>query len=147
MVDNNNGASDDTNKKMTPWDYIKSFGKKTGNHLDANPDDEKGYPAFIINRALSMNPNTVSTAVLASSLWQLSPKLQHDFLYYIFPKGFIRTEWIKKDEEDKSYVADLEMVKEYFFCNGKKAAVILSLMDDEHKNKMRDMFNSVKKKK
>ncbi len=134
-------------KGYSPWDYIKSFGKKVGNHLDENPEDEKGYPAFIVNRALSMNKDTVATAALATSLWQLPPKLQHDFLFYIFPKGFIRTEWIKKDEEDKEYVSDLEMVKEYFLCNSKKAAVILSLINDEYKEEMRNMFNSTKKKK
>lgn len=131
---------------MSPWDYIKSFSKKTGNHLDANPDDEKSYPAFIVNRALSMSPVTVSLAAVSSSLWQLPPKMQHDFLYHIFPKGNFYSGWLKKDEGNKQAEADLEMIKDYFLCSAKKAAVILSLMDEEYKQEMRNMYASVTKK-
>lgn len=138
-------VSSEAPKKLTPWDFIKAFGSKAGNILAEDPSLEKSYPAFIIHRSLSMNANTAAVANEVNSLWQLPPRLQHDFLFHLFPKGYIRTDWIKKSEADKQLEIDLENIRSHFNCNEKNARSIHRLLPKEKLDELRKMYEITRK--
>lgn len=117
-----------------PWDYLKAIGQRQ-HMLIAEPNLEKSYPDFIIRRALSMSESTALVANEANLLSSLPKRLQHDFLFHIFPKGYIRTEWIKADKEEY-----LEVVKEFFGYSERVSRMALRVLTTEQLEEMKEVL-------
>ena len=95
--------------------------------------DEKQYPHFIVNRALSQYPDTVLIANEINKYPNLDNKLKYDFLLNII-KPFRRpfTKWAKKVEP-----IDLAVVKEYYGYSDAKALEVLKILNDEQINSLK----------
>ena len=88
--------------------------------------DERQYPAFMVNRALSYHRDTVLFANEMNRFSNLDNKLKYDFLLNIIRaqrRPF--TKWHKKGEND-----DLSAIKEYYGYSDAKAYEALKLLDD-----------------
>ena len=110
---------------MSPFDFVKqiNYGKK--NLIDENPELEKEYKQYIINRALSFNYDTVLYANEMNVKNHVDSKLQFDFfLNTIRPKKRYG-KWLKRENN-----GILELIKEYYKCSYAKARDYTTLLDD-----------------
>tara|TARA_Y100000310_G_scaffold318101_1_gene371764 strand:- start:516 stop:893 length:378 start_codon:yes stop_codon:yes gene_type:complete len=100
-----------------------NYGKK--NLIDENPELERQYKQFIINRALSFNYDTVLYANEMNVKNHVDSKLQFDFfLNTIRPKKRYG-KWLKRENN-----GILELIKEYYKCSYAKARDYITLLDD-----------------
>ena len=110
---------------MSPFDFVKQiyYGKR--NLIDENPELEKEYKQYIINRALSFNYDTVLYANEMNVKNHVDSKLQFDFfLNTIRPKKRYG-KWLKRENNEI-----LELIKEYYKCSYAKARDYTTLLDD-----------------
>ena len=88
--------------------------------------DERSYPAFMVNRALSYHRDTVLLANEMNKYPSLDKKLQADFLLNIVrAQKRPYSKWFKKGADD-----DLNAVKEYYGYTDSKAYEALKILDD-----------------
>ena len=95
--------------------------------------DEKQYPHFIVNRALSQYPDTVLIANEINKYPDLDNKLKYDFLInMIKPCRRPFAKWAKRVEP-----VDLAVVKEYYGYSDAKAMEVLSVLSDDQINSLK----------
>ncbi len=112
---------------MSPFDFTKQIEHGKQNLIDENPELEKEYKPFIVNRALSFSHDMVLYANLMNEYNHLDSKLQFDFfLNSIRPKKRYG-KWLKKKKEDNQV---LDLIKEYCKCSYAKARDYALLLND-----------------
>ena len=110
---------------MSPFDFVKQINYGKRNLIDENPELEKEYKQYIINRALSFNYDTVLYANEMNVKNHVDSKLQFDFfLNTIRPKKRYG-KWLKRENN-----GILELIKEYYKCSYAKAREYSTLLDD-----------------
>ena len=110
---------------MSPFDIVKQINYGKRNLIDENPELERQYKQFIINRALSFNYDTVLYANEMNVKNHVDSKLQFDFfLNTIRPKKRYG-KWLKRENN-----GILELIKEYYKCSYAKARDYTTLLDD-----------------
>ena len=110
-------------------DYLNSINTTKKNLLQEDPDLEKKYPAYIINRCMSGHMDTILLANEMNINSHLDPKLQYDFFINIVRPKKRFAPWLRKDK-----LNSLELVKEYYGYSDEKARVALKILTDEQLN-------------
>jgi len=110
---------------MNPFEFLGSI-NNTKKDIMVDDVTEKEYNAFIINRGLSFFPDTILFANEMNLNHHLDSKLQYHFLINIIKKKKRFTKWVKPQE-----VANLEVIKEYYGYSDEKAKSVLSLLNNE----------------
>lgn len=88
--------------------------------------DERSYPAFMVNRALSYHRDTALIANEINKFPSLDKKLQYDFLLNIVrAQKRTHSKWFKKGADD-----DLNAIKEYYGYSDSKAHEALKILDN-----------------
>ena len=110
---------------MRPGDYLKAI-NYTKEDLFVEPQADKDYYPYIINRCLSYFIDTVLYANEMNRFPEIPKKDQFNYL-----KGSVRerkrfSKWIKKEEEK-----DIEVVKEALNLSSRRANEILDILTDE----------------
>lgn len=106
-----------------------TFGKKG---ILENDEDFKGYPQFMINRALMQNKDTVHAAAIMNRLGNIDNRMHYDFLMAMIPKRKRYGKWAKKS------VPDIKFIMEHYECNEKRALEILDVLTDEQLKTVKD---------
>jgi len=89
--------------------------------------DEKSYPSFLVNKALSYYRDTVFYANLMNQYPNLDKRLQYDFYKYIVRASKRPySKWHKKVQS-----SDLSAVKEYYGYSDAKAEEVLKILTDD----------------
>ena len=110
---------------MSPFDFTKQIEHGKQNLIDENPEFEKEYKPFIVNRALSFSHDMVLYANLMNEYNHLDSKLQFDFfLNSIRPKKRY-SKWLKRENNEV-----LELIKDYYKCSYAKARDYATLLND-----------------
>jgi len=110
---------------MSPFDFTKQIEHGKKNLIDDNPELEKEYKPFIVNRALSFSYDMVLYANLMNEYNHLDSKLQFDFfLNSIRPKKRY-SKWLKRENNEV-----LELIKDYYKCSYAKARDYVTLLND-----------------
>lgn len=117
---------------MNPFDFVKSINDKTGNIIDRDPDTEKAYVPFIVNRAMSQFPDTVIAANTLNGLHFLDKKLQYDYLYHTVKKRKRFSKWAKPEWDESSET----MVAEYYNISRVRAREYLAMMTEADKENL-----------
>ena len=94
---------------------------------------EYGRNCFIINRALSMNIDTVLYANEMNINYQLAPLLQYDYYINSLRKKKRWSKWAKAIAPS----SDLELIKEYYNYNEQRAREVLDLLSESEIQKLR----------
>ena len=111
--------------RMSPFVFVNQINHGKRNLIDENPELEKEYKQYIINRALSFNYDTVLYANEMNVKNHVDSKLQFDFfLNTIRPKKRYG-KWLKRENN-----GILELIKEYYKCSYAKARDYTTLLDD-----------------
>jgi hypothetical protein len=107
---------------------------KTKQSVMLTEQDEKSYPAFVVNRALSQFADTVFFANAINYYPSLDNRLKYDFLLNtVKPYRRPFSKWAKKVEP-----VDLAVVKEYYGYSDAKALEALRILTP-------DQIDSLKK--
>lgn len=108
--------------KPTLFDFINDLSFDKVNLL-SEEDNEKLVQPYMINKALSMNMDTVLYADQMNRLYDLPKKMQYDYLFHSIRKRKRYGKWAKKDDQ-----TILAMVAEHYQCSFNKARKMMQLM-------------------
>jgi hypothetical protein len=104
------------------WKYLGAIQhKKSTGPLD-DPDFEKVYTPFMMNRALGHSDDTVLAANLMNERPGLDPRLQFHFLLNTVSPRYRKSEWMKAEVSD-----DVRDIAEYYECSVKHARSLVPL--------------------
>lgn len=118
--------------KNSPFDYINSIFYKS------KKDDLNGYVSFIVNRGLSYHSDCVYYANEMNRFYDsLQPDQQYEFLYSTIKKGKRPFQkWSKQQKDD-----DIELLQEYYKCNRQRAIEILTIINNDVIEVIRDKMH------
>ena len=99
---------------MNPFDHLKNLHTKKRCWDDFNDEEKKSFNVFIINKALSMNPNYLNIVNMVQNYTGLnqilSQKEVFNLYFNLLPTKFRFYKWIKgektkKEKEKAEYLA------------------------------------------
>jgi hypothetical protein len=94
---------------INPFSFINdiNFGKE----YIYSDETKSSFEPYIITKAMSIFPDTLSDAIFLNSNHHLDEKMQHDYLFYkvIKRKRFKKDAWFKKSEDEKK---ELKILKD-----------------------------------
>ena len=120
---------------MSPFQFVNeiTFGKKD---VMIDPDMEKKYVPFMVNRSLSYFPDTVHMANEMNKYHHLDKKLQFQFLLNIVRKKKRFSKWVKPETD-----SNVDVIKEYYGYSNEKAIQILPLLSTDQLNIIKNKVN------
>ena len=124
---------------MNPFDHIKNLHTKKRRWDDFNDEEKKSFNVFIINKALSMNPNYLGIVNMIQNYTGLnqilSPKEVFNIYFNLLPNKFRFYKWIKgqKNKKDKEKAEYLAM---HFRVSTREAYDYLKILDKKSINKI-----------
>ena len=125
-------------------DYLKSINESKEDLMNTNDEAwAKKYPAYIVNRCLSMFWDTLPQANEMNGYHFLDNKVQFQFLINsVRKKKRFGGRWLKQ-----SKLKDLEYVKEYFDYSNEKAREALNILTKEQIEVIKETLNKGGRKK
>lgn len=111
---------------MSPFDFVNAI---TYNKQDLfeDPQAEKDYVPFVVNRALSYFPDTVLYANEMNRNNSIPKQWQFEFLKGTISKRKRFSKWAKKDQAPDALAA----VSEYYKYSSEKAMEAISILSTE----------------
>jgi len=110
-------------KKVTPFDFLNSINDTKIDLMRLDPENEKRYNSFMINRGLSYFSDTIFMANEMNRYHHIENKLQYSFYINIIRKRKRFSKWTKAE-----HINNIEAVKEYFGYSTNKAKQALPLL-------------------
>ena len=107
-------------------DWLNSINQTKENIIDIDPDLEKDYPPYIINKCLSGFVDTILFSNEMNMASHLDKKMQYDFFINIVRKRKRFSPWLRKEK-----ITDLEHIKSYYGYSNEKAQIALTLLTKE----------------
>ena len=120
---------------MSPFDFINAI-NTTKQNLFEDPQAEKDYSAFMVNRGLSYFHDTVLYANEMNKNSHLPKKLQYDFFINSLKPRKRFSPWIKKQT-----LEHLELVKEYYGYSHNKALEALRILRNDQLDFIKKSLN------
>ena len=117
---------------MNPFDHIKNLHTKKRRWEDFNDEEKKSFNVFIINKALSMNPNYLGIVNMVQNFTGLnqilSQKEVFNLYYSLLPTKFRFYKWIK-GEKTKKEKEKAEYLAMHFKVSTREAYDYLKILD------------------
>ena len=107
-------------------DWLNSINLNKNNIIKEDPDAERKYAPFIINKCMSGHLDTVLLANEMNMNHSLSKSLQYDFFLNSVRKKKRFSPWLRKDK-----IKNLDVVKKYYGYSNEKAAQVLRILTSE----------------
>jgi|TARA_B100002052_G_C15635876_1_gene486110 hypothetical protein len=107
-------------------DWLNSINLNKNNIIKEDPDAERKYAPFIINKCMSGHLDTVLLANEMNMNHSLSKSLQYDFFLNSVRKKKRFSPWLRKDK-----IKNLDVVKQYYGYSNEKAAQVLRILTSE----------------
>jgi hypothetical protein len=114
------------------FDYVNAINNTKKDILE----NDKDYPAFMVNRSLSYFPDTVLYANEMNINHHLDSKPQFDFLRGIIRKRKRFSKWNKTTESQ-----DIEAIKEYYTYSNEKARDVLTILTSSDLTFIKERLN------
>ena len=124
---------------MNPFDHLKNLHTKKRTWDNFNDEEKKSFNVFIINKALSMNPNYLGIVNMVQNFTGLNQILSQkeifNLYYSLLPNKFRFYKWIKgeKTKKDKDKAEYLAM---HFEVSIREAYDYLKILDKKTINKI-----------
>lgn len=119
---------------MNVFEFVNSINHSKVD-LFEDPQAEKDYNTFIVNRALSYFPDTILYANEMNVQNTIPKEWQFDFLRHSIPKRKRFSKWNKKQTPD-----DLSVVIETYKYSVQKASEALSLLSSEQLQQLKQQM-------
>ena len=127
---------------MNPFDHIKNLHTKQRSWDDFNDEEKKSFNIFIINKALSMNPNYLDIVNMVQRYTNnmLNPKEVFNLYFNLLPNKFGFYKWIKgtKDKNKEKY----QILAQHFKCSSREAKDYMELLDKKEINKILKLYKN-----
>ena len=124
---------------MNPFDHIKNLHTKKRRWEDFNDEEKKSFNVFIINKALSMNPNYLNIVNMVQNYTGLNQVLSQkevfNLYYSLLPTKFRFYKWIK-GEKTKNEKEKAEYLAMHFKVSTREAYDYLKILDRKTINKI-----------
>ena len=108
------------------FDFLNSINQTKQNLISKDPNLEKEYVPFVINKCLSYFPDTIFYANKMNQSSGLDKKMQYDYYLHSVSKRKRFSKWIKPEESK-----DVEVVKEVFGYSDVRAREVIDLLPME----------------
>ena len=122
-------------------DYLNSINLTKKNLMKDDPDWEKNYPPYIINKCMYHHMDTIVFANEMNRYPNLDKRLQYDFYINTVRARKRFSPWGKKEK-----VKDLELVKQYYAYSNEKAKQALRILSPTQLDYIRNKLNKGGKK-
>ena len=122
-------------------DWLNTINFNKENLIEEDPDLEKKYPSYIVNRCLSGQIDSIMFANEMNKHPNLAKKLQYDFFLNSLRKRKRFSPWLRKGE-----IENLELVKKYYGYSNEKAKQVLNILTREQFSFIRDRLETGGKK-
>ena len=127
---------------MNPFDHIKNLHTKQRTWSDFNDEEKESFNIFIINKALSMNPNYLNIVNMVQRYTNnmLNPKEVFNLYFNLLPNKFRFYKWIKgtKDKNKEKY----QILAQHFKCSSREAKDYIKLLDKKEVNKILKLYKN-----
>jgi hypothetical protein len=117
-------------------DWLNSINISKENLIDGDPDVEKEYPPFIINKCLSGQMDSLMQSNEMNKFSSLDKKLQYDFYINSLRKRKRFSPWLRKDK-----VKNIEAVRLYYGFSTEKAEQALNILSNEQLDYINNKLN------
>lgn len=131
---------------MVLFDILKDINLNKSFSLHNQEDFEKTYNSFMINRFLSMNPETVFEAEMLNSIKHTPKKYQYLFLSTMIESKNRYLKYIKQDKESEDAKL-LKCVSDYYYVSEEKARELLKTISEEEKEMIKQAYKDMEKSK
>ena len=118
-------------------DWLNSINLSKENMMEEDPDVEKEYPPFIINKCLSGQMDSLMFANEMNKFPNLDKKLQYDFFINSLRKRKRFSPWLRKDK-----VKHIEAVRHYYGFSTEKAEQALNILSNEQLDYIYEKLNT-----
>jgi hypothetical protein len=122
---------------MSPFDFINAINYSKEDLFKDDPQANKDYEPYIVNRGLSYFHDTIVQANTMNRYPAIPNEWQFRFLLNSITKKKRFSKWAKKDKATES----LKLVQEYFGYSSEKAKEALSILSDEQLNEIKQKLN------
>ena len=122
---------------MNFFDFLNSINVTKQDLIKDDPQSEKEYVPFMINRGLSYFHDTVIYANEMNKYASIPKKWQFDFYRNAIPKKKRFSKWHKKDQNSD----DLNLVMNAYNYSSEKAAIALEILTEEQLKELRDSYS------
>ena len=122
-------------------DYLNSINYTKDYLMEEDPDWEKNYPTYVINKCMSHHMDTIVFANEMNIHSHIDKRLQYDFLINIVRPRKRFSPWGKKQK-----VKDLDLVKKYYGYSSEKANQALRILTPDQLNYIRQKLSKGGKK-
>ena len=118
-------------------EWLNSINTNKNNLIDEDPDLEKQYPSYIVNRCMSGHIDAILLANEMNKRPNLPKKLQYDFFLNSIRKRKRYSPWLRKEE-----IENLDFVKRYYGYSNEKAKQVLNILTREQLSFIRDRLET-----
>lgn len=122
---------------MNFFDFLNAINVTKQDLIKDDPQSEKEYVPFMVNRGLSYFHDTIMYANEMNKYASVPKKWQFDFYRNSIPKKKRFSKWHKKDQNSD----DLNLVMNAYNYSSEKAAVALEILTDEQIKNLRDSYS------
>lgn len=122
---------------MTPFDFLNAINENKKD-LFQDPQAEKDYNAFMINKGLSFFPDTILYSNEMNKNFNVPKRWQFEFLKNSIPKKKRFSKWYKKD----STADNVKLVMKHYKYSEKKAYEVLGLLSQPQIDEIRAMYDT-----
>lgn len=118
-------------KRFSTFDFVNDI-NQAKQYLFAD-ETQSNYDPFVINKAMTIFPDTFACGEFLNSNYHLDKKLQHDYLFFNVQKRrrWKQGGWLKKSEEEKKQVRILKDVAEVIGYNLRRTMHFWSMLNAE----------------
>jgi hypothetical protein len=120
-------------ESTSPFEFVNSI-SETKEYIFAE-ETQSGYNPYVINRALSNQPDCLFFANEMNRYSSIPPKAQYEFYLYSIDKKRRRGKWEKAVKDE-----DLELIMEVYEYNRAKAEQVIAIFTEDQINELRNRY-------
>lgn len=122
---------------MTPFDFLNAINENKTD-LFEDPQAEKDYNSFLVNRGLSYFPDTIMYANEMNRYFEIPKQWQFDFLLTAIPKKKRFSKWHKKEVP----IDDVKLLMKHYKYTEQKVHEIMDLLTPEQINAIKVKYET-----
>ena len=122
---------------MGPFEFTKTINETKLNLIDEDPEVEKDYIPFLVNRSLGYFMDTIMYANEMNQKNSLDHKLQYDFLLNIIRPRKRFSKWLKKSKDD-----NIDLVKKFYGYSYTKAKDVVDILSEDQLKYIRSKLDT-----
>ena len=111
---------------MGPFEFTKTINETKRNLIDEDPEVEKDYIPFLVNRSLGYFMDTIMYANEMNQKNSLDHKLQYDFLLNIIRPRKRFSKWLKKSKDD-----NIDLIKKFYGYSYTKSKDVVDILSED----------------